>query len=114
MPYPAYCHLPEGAILRYDPYEDSIRTLAYPATPSAWDEAPLFYGEAPRDGWRHLFGCECERCRPEEGTQSAGRGSWGSRGWSVKGSEPACAAGRCCATNRSTGSTCCPIRQRVV
>lgn len=75
MPYPAYCHLPEGAILRYDPYEDSIRTLAYPATPSAWDEAPLFYGEAPRDGWRHLFGCECERCRPEEGTQSAGRGS---------------------------------------
>jgi hypothetical protein len=65
MPRPAYCRLSDGEVLRYDPYEDSVRTLAYPATPGAWDEASFFRGEVPRDGWKHLHGCDCERCRPE-------------------------------------------------
>jgi hypothetical protein len=63
---PAYCFLETGGVLRYDPGADRVLHLSYPAQPSAWKEAVTFPGDIPKDGWRHLAGCQCDLCAPKD------------------------------------------------
>jgi hypothetical protein len=59
---PAYCHLPNGSVLRYRPTAGGVQEMAYPDTPSAWKQAPFFTGTVPEEGWTHLAGCLCAHC----------------------------------------------------
>ena len=61
----ALCHLPGGAQLRYDPADDSVRTLPYPGMPRQWREASDYREALPAEGWMHYPGCECPVCEAE-------------------------------------------------
>ena len=66
----AYCYLASGAVLRFDPDDDVVRQLGYPAEPSAWRAAHYFLGEVPQEGWRHLLGCTCGSCHEEAAAET--------------------------------------------
>jgi hypothetical protein len=64
---PAYRDLAGGAVLRFDPHDDGVRELAYPAPPGAWKQAQYTQGAVPEEGWRHLAGCGCPACVAGDG-----------------------------------------------
>jgi hypothetical protein len=64
----AYCHLADGAVLRYEPEQETVRYLAHPATVGDWKQAPLLQMSVPKEGWSHLPGCICELCSAPRGT----------------------------------------------
>ena len=62
---PASLHLQSGCILRYQPGDAAVRVLSYPHRDGEWDALPVLRGDVPQEGWMHVPGCSCNRCRPD-------------------------------------------------
>lgn len=58
----AFLPLPNGALLRYQPDDETVRVLSYPRRPQEWDRLPILHVDIPYDGWRHAVSCKCSLC----------------------------------------------------
>lgn len=58
----AFLPLPNGAILRYQPDDDTVRVLSYACRSEEWERLPILHRDIPSEGWRHALSCVCGRC----------------------------------------------------
>lgn len=61
----AFLPLPNGAILRYQPDDGTVRVLRYPHRSERRDSLRILHFDIPREGWRHAPSCACSHCWPE-------------------------------------------------
>jgi hypothetical protein len=64
----AVCRLPSGLMLRYEPADGSVRSLAAAAQTGACTAAPAYDGIVPACGWSHPVTCaRASCCAPASG-----------------------------------------------
>jgi len=68
----AFRPLPNGALLRYQPEDGTVRVLAYPHRVEEWTQLPVIRESIPSDDWRHLPQCPCGACRARDADQQWG------------------------------------------